>query len=141
MRAESWSRPAIIRMTNVSLEGDPAGPTSLDELVADTEDGLLMTTNRSWSIDDLRLNFQFGCEAAWEIRNGRRGRLYKKPIYTGITPRFWAGCDAVGAPAAARQWGFVSCGKGDPLQLMAVGHGCPPARFRDVEVGSVGSGG
>jgi TldD protein len=141
MRAESWSRPAIIRMTNVSLEADPTGPASLDELVADTADGLLMTTNRSWSIDDLRLNFQFGCEAAWEIRNGRRGRLYKKPIYTGITPRFWAGCDAVGAPGAARQWGFVSCGKGDPLQLMAVGHGCPPARFRDVEVGSVGSGG
>jgi TldD protein len=136
MRAESWSRPAIIRMTNVSLEPDPQGPASLAELVADTEDGLLMTTNRSWSIDDLRLNFQFGCEAAWEIRHGRLGRILKKPLYSGITPRFWAGCDAVGGPTAARHWGFVSCGKGDPLQLMAVGHSCPPARFRDVEVGS-----
>jgi TldD protein len=138
MRAESWSRPAIIRMTNVSLEPDPRGPASLAELVADTGDGLLMTTNRSWSIDDLRLNFQFGCEAAWEIRHGRLGRILKKPLYTGITPRFWAGCDAVGGPAGVRQWGFVSCGKGDPLQLMAVGHGCPPARFRGVEVGSAG---
>jgi TldD protein len=138
MRAESWSRPAIIRMTNVSLEPDPQGPASLAELVADTDEGLLMTTNRSWSIDDLRLNFQFGCEAAWEIRRGRLGRILKKPLYTGITPRFWASCDAVGGPAGVRQWGFVSCGKGDPLQLMAVGHGCPPARFRDVEVGTAG---
>jgi TldD protein len=136
MRAESWSRPAIIRMTNVSLEPDPAGPRSLAELVADTNNGLLLTTNRSWSIDDLRLNFQFGCEAAWEIKGGKLGRLYKKPTYTGITPRFWAGCDAVGGPEAWRLWGFVSCGKGDPVQLMAVGHGCAPARFRDVEVGS-----
>jgi TldD protein len=138
MRAESWSRPAIIRMTNVSLEPDPQGPRSLDELVADTQDGLLMTTNRSWSIDDLRLNFQFGCEAAWEIKRGKRGRLLKKPIYGGVTPRFWAGCDAIGAPEAVRLWGFVSCGKGDPVQLMAVGHGCAPARFRDVEVGNTG---
>lgn len=136
MRAESWSRPAIIRMTNVSLEPDPDGPRSLADLIADTPDGLLMTTNRSWSIDDLRLNFQFGCEAAWEIKHGKLGRLYKKPTYTGLTPRFWAACDAIGAPEAWRLWGFVSCGKGDPVQLMAVGHGCAPARFRDVEVGS-----
>lgn len=140
MRAESWSRPPIIRMINVSLEPDPKGPRSLEELVADTDDGVLMTTNRSWSIDDLRLNFQFGCEAAWEIKGGKLGRLYKKPIYTGITPRFWGGCDAVGGPDAVRLWGFVSCGKGDPMQLMAVGHGCPPARFRDVEVGSSAGG-
>jgi TldD protein len=136
MRAESWSRPAIIRMTNVSLEPDPAGPRTLADLIADTGDGLLMTTNRSWSIDDLRLNFQFGCEAAWEIKRGKLGRILKKPTYTGSTPRFWAGCDAIGAPEAWRLWGFVSCGKGDPIQMMAVGHGCAPARFRDVEVGS-----
>ena len=123
-------------MVNVSLEPDPAGPASLDDLVADTDDGILMATNRSWSIDDLRLDFQFGCEAAWEIKRGRRTRLLRRPVYTGITPRFWAGCDAVGGPAAWRLWGFVSCGKGNPIQLMAVGHGCAPARFRDVEVGS-----
>jgi TldD protein len=136
MRAESWSRPPIIRMINVSLEPDPKGPRSLEELVADTDDGILMTTNRSWSIDDLRLNFQFGCEAAWEVKRGRLGRILRHPVYTGITPRFWSGCDAIGSREAWRQWGFVSCGKGDPLQLMAVGHGCAPARFRGVEVGS-----
>jgi TldD protein len=136
MRAESWSRPPIIRMTNVSLEPDPKGPKSLDELVADTDEGLLMTTNRSWSIDDLRLNFQFGCEAAWKIEKGRLTTLYKRPLYTGSTPRFWAGCDAIGGPDAWRIWGFVSCGKGDPMQLMAVGHGCAPSRFRDIEVGA-----
>jgi TldD protein len=138
MRAESWNRPAIIRMTNVSLEPDPTGAASLAELVADTAEGVLMTTNRSWSIDDLRLNFQFGCEAAWEIRRGRLGRILRKPLYAGLTPRFWASCDAVAGPAAVQSWGFVSCGKGDPLQLIAVGHGCAPARFRDVEVGSAG---
>ncbi len=136
MRAESYARPPIIRMINVSLEPDPDGPASLEELVADTDDGVLMTTNRSWSIDDLRLNFQFGCEAAWEIKKGKLGRLLKKPVYTGSTPRFWAGCDAICAPAAYRMWGFVTCGKGDPMQLMAVGHGSAPARFRDVEIGS-----
>jgi len=136
LRAESWSRPAIIRMINVSLEPDPRGPASLDELIADTADGVLMTQNRSWSIDDLRLNFQFGCEAAWEIANGRRGRMFKKPVYTGITPRFWGGCNAICAPSAHQMWGFLTCGKGDPIQLMAVGHGSAPARFADVEVGS-----
>lgn len=136
MRAESYARPPIIRMINVSLEPDADGPAGLDELVADTDDGVLMTTNRSWSIDDLRLNFQFGCEAAWEIKRGRRTRLLKKPMYTGVTPRFWAGCDAICRPEAFRVWGFLTCGKGDPMQLMAVGHGSAPARFRDVEIGS-----
>jgi len=136
MRAQSWNRPPVIRMLNVSLEPDAKGPRSLDELIADTDDGVLMASNRSWSIDDLRLNFQFGCEAAWEIKRGKRTRLLKKPMYTGITPRFWAGCDAIAGPAAFQQWGFLSCGKGDPIQLMAVGHGCAPARFRGVDVGS-----
>jgi TldD protein len=136
MRAESWNVPPIIRMINVSLEPDPAGPASLDELIADTKDGVLMTQNQSWSIDDLRLNFQFGCEAAWEVKNGKRTRILRNPIYTGSTPAFWRGCDAVGGPAAFRLWGLASCGKGDPIQAMAVGHGCPPARFTGVEVGA-----
>lgn len=136
MRAESWNRPPIIRMINVSLEPDPDGPGSLDELVADTDDGILMTSNRSWSIDDLRLNFQFSCEAAWEIKRGKRTRLLRSPLYTGSTPRFWRNCDAIGNADAFRMWGLSSCGKGDPMQLMPVGHGCAPARFRDVEVGS-----
>jgi TldD protein len=135
VRAESWSAPPIVRMTDVSLEPDPAGPT-LEELVADTADGVLLATNRSWSIDDLRLNFQFGCEIAWEVKGGRRTRLLKNPMYTGITPLFWASCDAVGNPSSFQQFGLVSCGKGDPMQIMSVGHGCPPARFGDVEIGA-----
>jgi len=122
-------------MINVSLEPDPRGP-SLDELIADTPDGVLMGNNKSWSIDDLRLNFQFGCEIAWEIKRGKRTRILKNPVYGGITPRFWSACDAVGNPGSFRMWGLTSCGKGDPMQLMAVGHGCPPARFAGVTVGS-----
>ena len=136
MRAESWNVPPIIRMINVSLEPDPKGPSSLEELIADTRDGILMSQNQSWSIDDLRLNFQFGCEAAWEIKNGKRTRILRNPIYTGSTPAFWRGCEVIGGPAAFRLWGLASCGKGDPVQAMAVGHGCPPARFAGVEVGS-----
>ncbi len=135
MRAESWSAPPIIRMVNVHLEPDPRGP-SLAELIADTDDGVLMEVNRSWSIDDLRLNFQFGCELAWEIKHGQRTRLLKNPMYTGITPEFWGRCDAVCRPDEFRLFGLVSCGKGDPMQIMSVGHGCPPARFRDVEIGA-----
>ncbi len=135
MRAESWSRPPIIRMINVSLDPDPNGPASLDELVADTDDGILMDVNRSWSIDDLRLNFQFGCQAAWEIKKGKRVRMLRDPLYTGSTPRFWGGCDAIGNADAWRMLGLSSCGKGDPVQAMAVAHGCAPARFRNVDVG------
>ncbi len=135
VRAEAWNRFPIVRMINVSLEPDPNGP-SLEELVADTADGVLFGSNKSWSIDDLRLNFQFGCEIAWEIKRGKRTRVLRNPMYGGSTPRFWGGCDAVGRPDAFRMWGFVSCGKGDPMQLMAVGHGCPPARFAGVTVGS-----
>ena len=133
MRAESWSRPPIIRMINVSLEADARGP-SLAELLADTGGGIFFGCNKSWSIDDLRLNFQFGCEAAWRIEHGRLGTLYKNPVYTGITPRFWAACDAVCRPSELAMWGFLNCGKGDPMQTMWVGHGCAPARFRGVEV-------
>jgi TldD protein len=135
LRAESAGRPPIIRMINVSLEAPAGGPT-LAELLSDTPGGIYFGCNKSWSIDDLRLNFQFGCEAAWAIEHGRLGRMYKNPLYTSVTPRFWAGCDAVCGPSEARMWGFLNCGKGDPMQTMGVGHGCPPARFRDVEVGS-----
>jgi TldD protein len=133
MRAEGWNRPPIIRMVNVSL--DP-GAGSLEDLVADTPDGLLVATDRSWSIDDLRLNFQFSCEIAWEIKNGRRSRILRNPFYTGITPRFWGSCDAICGPEEWRLWGIANCGKGDPMQAMHVGHGASPARFRDVTVGS-----
>ena len=132
VRADGWNRIPMIRMVNVSLEPREG---SLEELIADTRDGILFDNNKSWSIDDLRLNFQFSCEAAWEIKNGKRTRLLRDARYTGITPEFWRGCDAVCGPDEGRIWGLSMCGKGDPMQLMAVAHGAPPARFRKVEVG------
>jgi TldD protein len=132
VRAESASRIPIIRMTNINLE---PGTTPLDSMIADTKCGILVDTNKSWSIDDVRLNFQFGCEVAYEIENGRIGRLLKNPLYTGITPDFWRSCDAVGDAASWRIWGLPNCGKGDPMQAMRVAHGAPAARFRGVQMG------
>jgi TldD protein len=136
MRAESWNRTPLIRMVNVSLE--PKSGT-LDDLIADTKDGVLVATDKSWSIDDLRLNFQFSCEIAWEIKNGKRTRVLRDPFYTGITPAFWRSCDAICGDAEWRLWGISTCGKGDPMQSMHVGHGAAPARFRGVTVGNTGS--
>jgi len=132
-RAESWARVPIVRMINVSLE---PGAGSLEDLIADTEDGVLMGPNKSWSIDDVRLNFQFGCEIAWEVKHGRRGRILRNPLYTGITPEFWGSCDRIAGPEEFRLWGVLHCGKGDPMQIMHVGHGCSPARFRNVKLGA-----
>jgi TldD protein len=133
MRADGWNRIPLIRMTNINLE--PREGMSLEDIIADTDDGLLFMSNRSWSIDDRRLNFQFGVELAREVRNGRLGQLYRNATYTGVTPRFWGSCDAV---ADAQSWelvGVTNCGKGQPGQGMHVGHGSSGARFRDVEVG------
>ena len=133
MRAEGFDRQPIVRMTNVNLDAGDAG--TLDDLIADTDQGLLIETNRSWSIDNRRLQFQFEGEAAWEIRRGERGRLVRNPSYAGMTPEFWGRCDAV---CSAGDWRLVSlldCGKGEPGQVARVSHGSAPARFRDVEVG------
>lgn len=135
MRADGWNRTPLIRMVNVSLE---PGSGSLEDLVADTKDGVLFATDKSWSIDDLRLNFQFSCEIAWEIKNGKRTRILRDPLYTGITPTFWNSCDAICGPEEWRLWGIMTCGKGDPMQMMQVGHGASPARFRNVEMSSTG---
>lgn len=132
-RAEGFARQPIVRMTNVSIEPGQAG--TLEDLIAATDDGLLLETNQSWSIDDRRLHFQFGCETAREIRGGKVGRLYRDPNYAGVTPMFWAGLDAVCSAAAWRVWGVMNCGKGEPGQMLPVGHGTAPARFTDVEVG------
>jgi len=132
MRAESWGHIPLIRMTNINLE---PGPWTIDDLIADTADGILMTTNRSWSIDDRRYNFQFGTEVGWEIRNGKRGRMLKNCTYTGITPRFWNSCDAVCDAADWEIWGTANCGKGQPSQTMRTAQGASSARFREVEVG------
>jgi TldD protein len=133
MRAEGHARQPIVRMTNVNLEPGDAG--TLDELIAATDDGLLIDTNRSWSIDNRRLHFQFEGEAAWEIAGGERGRLLRNPSYAGVTPQFWANCDAVCSPSERQLVSLLDCGKGEPGQIMRVSHGCAPARFRDVEVG------
>jgi TldD protein len=133
MRAEGWENFPLIRMTNVNLL---PGSGSLDDLLADVDDGIFMATNKSWSIDDKRKNFQFGCEIAWEIKNGRLGRMLKNPRYTGITPVFWASLDTVAGPDEWRVWGTPNCGKGQPGQTMRVGHGTAPARFRNVSTGT-----
>ncbi len=135
MRADGWDRIPLIRMTNINLL---PGQGSLDELIADTEEGLYVATVKSWSIDDKRLNFQFGQEAAWEVKNGRLGRMYKNPIYYGITPQFWNQCDAICGESEWRLWGVPNCGKGEPMQVAHVGHGVAPARFRNVRVGGAG---
>jgi TldD protein len=132
MRADGWNRIPLIRMTNVSLE---PGTWETDDIIADTDDGIYMETNRSWSIDDLRLNFQFGTEIGYEIKNGKRGRLLKNCTYAGITPDFWNSCDAIAGPKHWILWGTPNCGKGEPMQTMGTGHGASPARFRNVKVG------
>jgi len=132
MRAEGWNRIPLIRMTNINLE---PGEWELDKLIADTKDGFLLDMNKSWSIDDKRLNFQFGVEAAWEIKDGKKGKMYKNAVYTGITPEFWNSCDAVCNRNHWHVWGLPNCGKGEPMQTMHVAHGAAPARFRNVKVG------
>ncbi len=130
-RAAGWDRIPLVRMTNVSLE---PGQASLEDLIADTAYGVFLDTNRSWSIDDRRYNFQFGTEIGWEIRRGRRVRLVRNCVYTGITPEFWRACDAVADARYWRMWGTTRCGKGQPLQIMHTGHGAAPARFQGIWV-------
>ncbi len=132
VRADGWARLPMVRMTNVGLL---PGDSSLAEMVAATDDGVLMDTNRSWSIDDRRLNFQFGCEIGWEVKRGRRGRMLRNPTYTGISPRFWGSMDMLGGPAEWTFWGTPNCGKGQPTQVGHTGHPAVPARFRGVRVG------
>ena len=132
MRADGWQSLPLVRMTNISIE--PREGT-LADIIGDTKDGVFMATNRSWSIDDRRMNFQFGCEIAWRIHDGKLTQMYRNPNYTGITPEFWGRCDAVGGREDWTLWGTPNCGKGQPTQTARVGHGCAPARFRDVQVG------
>jgi TldD protein len=136
MRADGWSRLPLIRMTNVSLL---PGEQTLDE-VFDVEDGIYMETNKSWSIDDKRFNFQFGCEIGWEIRRGKRVRMLKNPSYSGISTEFWNSCAAIAGREQWTLWGVPNCGKGQPEQVMGTGHGASPSRFRNIKVGSAYAG-
>ncbi|MBZ5701579.1 MAG: TldD/PmbA family protein [Acidobacteriia bacterium] len=133
MRTESWNRLPIIRMTNISLL---PGAWPYAELIADSDDAILMETNRSWSIDDRRYQFQFSTEIGWEIKGGKKGRMLKNPSYSGITTEFWNGCDAICSREHWMLWGTPNCGKGQPMQTMGTGHGAAPARFRNVRIGT-----
>ena len=132
VRAENWESVPMIRMCNLNLL---PGDTPFEHLFDDVKDGIYMESNRSWSIDDHRLNFQFGCEIAWEVKNGKRGRLLKNPTYAGVTPKFWNSCDAVADRAAWNAWGTPNCGKGEPMQTGRTAQCAAPARFRKVAVG------
>jgi TldD protein len=132
MRADGWNRLPLIRMTNINLE---PGEWTLERMIADTKEGLFLSTNRSWSIDDKRINFQFGTEIGWKIKDGKLGPMVKNATYTGITPQFWSSCDAVANRDHWQMWGTPNCGKGEPGQVAHVGHGTAPARFRNVRVG------
>ena len=130
-RAAGWRHFPINRMSNTILV---PGKWDLDDLLADTEKGLFLITNKSWSIDDRRENFRFSCEAAYEIRGGRLGRLYRAPSYNGLTTDFWNRCDAVCNEKHFEMWGTMNCGKGEPSQSIHTGQGASPARFRGVNV-------
>ncbi|MDQ3464185.1 MAG: TldD/PmbA family protein [Actinomycetota bacterium] len=132
VRADGYARIPMVRMTNVGLL---PGPDSLESMISATDDGIFMEHNRSWSIDDKRRNFQFGCEIGWEVKNGTRGRLLRNPTYTGIGPDFWASMDMLAGEPERRFWGTPNCGKGQPGQTGHTGHPAMPARFRGVRVG------
>jgi TldD protein len=132
VRAQGWESMPMIRMCNLSLL---PGTVPFEHLFDDVRDGIYMESNRSWSIDDRRLNFQFGCEMGWEIKNGKRGRLLKNPTYAGLTPQFWNACDAIADEQSWFAWGTPNCGKGEPMQTGRTTQAAAPARFRNVSVG------
>ncbi|GAC1309013.1 MAG: TldD/PmbA family protein [Vulcanimicrobiaceae bacterium] len=132
VRAESWRHVPMIRMCNLNMA---PGAIPFERLFDDIADGIYMESNRSWSIDDHRLNFQFGCQIGWEIKAGKRGRLLKNPTYAGVTPQFWNSCDGVADADAWVAWGTPNCGKGEPMQVGRTAQAAAPARFRNVRVG------
>jgi len=131
-RAEGWSNIPIVRITNLSLM---PGSWELEDMMADTDGGIYMETNRCWSIDQWRLNFAFGVEAAWEIKGGKKGTMYKNANYQSITPEFWGSCDAICNEKYWVPWGVQNCGKGQPGQTAEMSHGAAPSRFRKLTVG------
>jgi TldD protein len=134
MRAVGWQNIPLVRMTNINLE---PGDWTLDEIIKDTKEGVFVNNPKSWSLDDKRWNFHFGQEIAYEIKDGSLGRMLKNSAHTGITPEFWGSCDAVSGKGKDEWhiWGTPGCAKGEPVQVIHVGHGAAPARFRKVRVG------
>ena len=132
VRAEYWGRLPMIRIGNVNLE---PGTVPSENLFDDIKNGVYMESNRSWSIDDKRLNFQFGCQIGYEIKDGKKAKLLKNPTYAGMTPAFWRSCDAIGDAQSWVAWGTPNCGKGEPLQTARSCQGASPTRFRKIQVG------
>lgn len=130
-RASSWNRPPIDRMANLNLE---PGTASFADLISEIEDGVYMEANRSWSIDDQRYKFQFGCEYAKRIKNGRLTQTLRNPNYRATTPEFWHKLVRVGNESTWEMYGTPYCGKGEPNQAVRVGHGSPTCVFAEVEV-------
>jgi len=130
-RASSWRRPPIDRMANVNLE---PGESSLDEMIGAVEDGVLMSTNVSWSIDDSRNKFQFGCEWGRRIRNGKLAEVVRGSGYRGVSSYFWRSLAMVGNESTYAVMGTPNCGKGEPNQGVRVGHASPACLFKQVEV-------
>jgi predicted Zn-dependent protease len=130
-RADSWRRPAIDRMSNLNVE---PGKEFFDDMVDSIENGIYMQTNCSWSIDDSRNKFQFGCERAQLIENGKLTKVVKKPNYRGISASFWRSLKAVGNGSTLEVLGTPNCGKGEPNQAITVGHASPPCLFANVDV-------
>ena len=131
-RADGYGNIPITRICNLSLM---PGKVSSEDIIKDTKDGVIMENNKSWSIDQKRLNFQFGCEIGWLVRNGKKTTMVKNPTYQGITPEFWNSCDAIANENSWRLWGVTNCGKGQPPQRAMMCHGNSPSRFRKVHIG------
>ena len=132
MRAEGWKNLPLVRMTNTILE---PGDKTFEQLIGDVDDGVYMSSPTSWSIDDLRKNFQFGCEIGWEIKGGKLAGVVKNPTFSGCTTLFWNNCDAIGDASQFQLRGTPNCGKGQPGQNARTAEGASPARFRNIEVG------
>src|SRR6267378_6723902 len=130
-RASSWNRPPIDRMSNLNLE---AGASTFEQIVSSIDDGMLMQTNASWSIDDSRNKFQFGCEWGQRIRGGRLAEVVRNPNYRGISATFWRSLAMVGDASTVQVLGSPFCGKGEPNQLIRVGHASPACKFSAVAV-------
>ncbi|MCA8968705.1 MAG: TldD/PmbA family protein [Planctomycetes bacterium] len=128
-RAEGWRYPPQIRIPNLSLMW---GSSTERDLIAGVDDGFLLDGVKTWSIDQMRLNFQFTCEIGWRIRNGELCEVVKNPTYQGVTPEFWRSCDGIAGREEWAPWGVPNCGKGQPMQVAEMSHGCAPARFRGV---------
>ena len=133
LHADSWGSVSFPRMPNVSLQPS-AGNTTMNDLIAGVDRGILIYGDGSYSIDQQRYNFQFGGQTFWEIKNGKVGGMLRDVAYQSRTTDFWGSCDGLGGRAAYELGGSFNDGKGEPGQSNAVSHGCPPARFRSVNV-------